>query len=414
MDAFFASVEQLDDETLRGKPVLVGGDGPRGVVAAASYEAREFGCRSAMPMVVAKRLCPHACIVAGRFARYRELSDAVFEVFHGVTPLVQPLSIDEAFLDVTGSQRLLGTGVEIAHRVRAEIKTRTGLTASVGVAPNKFLAKLASDLDKPDGLVVIEMSRVREVLWPLPASKLPGVGPAAEKKLHRMGVRTIGDLAALPVRVLQDRFGSFGESLSERAHGRDDRPVVTDREAKSISHEQTFGSDLDDASAVRAVLSEQVDAVARRLRRKGRAAKTVTVKIRFGDFETVTRSGSLGERTDATDRIWAEAERLFEAWARRSFRPVRLIGVGVGQLGDPGGEQAGLFEQQREATDHSADTALDAITAKFGEGAITRGRSLGSPSSRFDAKARAEREADRERRRAEAKASRQSEDTGGA
>ncbi|MEM1331642.1 MAG: DNA polymerase IV [Planctomycetota bacterium] len=394
LDAFFASVEQLDDPALRGKPVLVGGSGPRGVVAAASYEAREFGCRSAMPTAVAKRLCPHAVVVRGRFERYRELSDQVFEILHTATPLVQPLSIDEGFLDVSGSRRLLGEGRVIAEMLRERIKRETGLVASVGVAPNKFLAKLASDLDKPDGLVVIEPGTEREVLAPLPISRLPGVGPAAEKTLHRLGVRTIGDVAAMPESVLDDRLGSIGASLYQRAMGRDDRPVVTDREAKSIGHEQTFGVNLEDPDAVRAVLSEQVEAVARRLRKKGRAAKTVTVKIRYGDFETITRSGSLDERSDTTDAIWAAARSLFDTWAQSGFRSVRLIGVSVSHLGEPGGEQAGLFEQETQRTNAAADAALDAIASKFGTGAIKRGRSLASPSSRHDDRARARRARD--------------------
>ena len=303
MDAFFASVEQFDDPSLRGKPVLVGGAGNRGVVAAASYEARVFGCHSAQPMIVARRLCPDAAVVKPNGARYREISSRVFEILGGFTPLLQPLSVDEAFLDVTGSLRLLGEPREIAQRIKHDIKAQTGLNASVGVAPNKFLAKLASDLEKPDGLVVIERERINEVLTPLPVTVIFGIGPAARGRLERLGVRTIGDALGLPVETLEGRLGSFGRRVWELARGIDDRPVRTDHEAKSISHEQTFGVNAADPEFVRAVIMTQAEDVARRLRRHGRTARTVTIKIRFGDFETVTRSATLPGATDRTDEV---------------------------------------------------------------------------------------------------------------
>lgn len=372
LDAFFASVEQRDNPELRGRPVLVGGTGSRGVVAAASYEARAYGCHSAMPSAVARRLCPDAVFVKGSFERYREASDAVFAIFEEFTPLVQPLSIDEAFLDVTGSERLLGSPVEIAGAIRARIKESTELTASVGVAPNKFLAKLASDLKKPDALVVLEPETYQRVLDPLPVTKIWGVGPSAEQSLARLGIRTIRELRETPAETLRARFGDFGAHLRELAHGRDDRPVHTDREAKSISHEQTFGSNLTHPDDVRAVLVDQAEQVGRRLRRHGRFARTVTIKIRFGDFETVTRSETLGEATDQTGVIAREARALFDAWA---FRPVRLIGCGVSQLTDSPG-QGGLFAQETDERSRAIDRATDLIAGKFGKRAVTRAAAL--------------------------------------
>jgi len=313
MDAFFASVEQLDNPELRGKPVLVGGTGLRGVVAAASYEARAFGCHSAQPTAVARRNCPHAIIVKPRGGRYRELSKQVFEILGGFTPMVQPISVDEAFLDVTGSIRLLGEPASIARRIKDRIKDETVLNASVGVAPNKFLAKLASDLEKPDGLVLIESGRIDEVLGPLPITTIFGIGPAARGRLERLGVRTIRELCGVPIETLEARLGSFGRRVWELARGIDDRPVHSDHEAKSISHEQTFGVNADDPDFVRAVIMTQAEDVARRLRRHERTARNVTVKIRFGDFETITRSETFADATDQTDAIWRAARGLFDA-----------------------------------------------------------------------------------------------------
>ncbi len=374
MDAFFASVEQRDHPELRGRPVLVGGTGPRGVVAAASYEARRFGCHSAMPSSVARRLCPDAVFVKGSFEVYKRDSARVFEILESFTPLVQPVSIDEAFMDVSGSLGLFGAPESIAETIRRRVHAELCLTCSVGVAPNKFLAKLASDLNKPDGMAVITRDTIRETLDPLPVSRLWGVGPSVERSLHRMGVRTIAGLHALPREVLRSKLGDFGEHLWRLARGIDDRPVRTDREAKSISHEHTFAQDLEDADAVRAVLADECEQVARRLRRHGRFAKTVTVKIRFGDFETVTRSLTLDGATDRTDALSAAARSLFDAWAG-SFRPVRLIGAGVSHLtGSPGGD--GLFDADRAEKQRAVDRVSDAITARFGKRAVQRANTL--------------------------------------
>ncbi|MEM8758003.1 MAG: DNA polymerase IV [Planctomycetota bacterium] len=374
MDAFFASVEQRDEPALRGKPVLVGGAGKRGVVAAASYEARAFGCRSAMPMAVALRLCPDAIVVGGGFGKYKEASRAVFSIFESVTDLVQPLSIDEAFLDVTGSQRAVGSPIEIAKLIRKRVLDETQLTVSVGIAPNKFLAKLASDMDKPDGLTVIDADRIQQTLDPLPVTAIFGVGGSAERRLARLGARTIRQLRELPVDLMISQLGTFGERIHQLARGIDDRSVVPDRLAKSVGHEQTFGDDLAEPDEVRAVMLDQAEQVGTRLRVKQRKAKTITVKIRFGDFQTITRAHTLDRPTDDTAELFAAASDLFDAWASKAFRPVRLIGVSTSQLTDAGEPaQLGLFENASQADKRrKLDAAFDAINGKFGSRSITR------------------------------------------
>ncbi len=373
MDAFFASIEQLDHPELRGKAVLVGGDGARGVVAAASYEARAFGCHSAQPMSMARRCCPDAVIMPPRGRRYREVSAKVLEVLESYTPLVQPLSIDEAFLDVTGCTRLHGAPERIAASIRQQIIGEIGLTASIGVAPNKFLAKLASDMDKPDGLTVIDPDRILETLAVLPIGRMWGVGPATEKKLGDLGIITFGDLQRYPPKVLETTLGSHAGRLVELSRGEDDRDVVPDGRARSISQEQTFAVDMDDADAVRDVLLAQVQQVGGRLRRHGLRAGTVTVKIRYGDFQTITRSHSFGEPTDQSDRLWPAGRRVFDRWARSSFRPVRLIGFGASHLTSQG-EQLHLFTDLVDQRGQRLDRVTDAIQTRFGQDAIHRGK----------------------------------------
>jgi DNA polymerase-4 len=374
MDAFYASIEQLDRPELRGRPVLVGGDRPRGVVCAASYEARKFGCRSAQPMAVARRMCPHAVVVPPRFPRYHAASEAMFAILHGVSPLVEPLSIDEAFVDLTGTERLLGPAEEVARGIRARIRAELGVTASVGVAPNKFLAKIASDLRKPDGLVVVPPERVHEVLDPLPIERMWGVGAATAPRFHALGVRTIGQLRAWTEERLAREFGAAAaEHFARLARGDDDRDVVPDAQAKSLGHEQTFEVDVEEPAEVRDVLLAQADAVGRRVRRHALLARGVTVKIRYGDFETITRSATLEEATDLSSAFRAAAADLFDRWAEKSFRPVRLIGVTATRLSE-GGAQLPLFGAADAERRRRLDRTLDSLKDRFGGDSIRRGR----------------------------------------
>jgi DNA polymerase-4 len=381
MDEFFAAVEKLDDPSLRGRCILVGGDpDARGVVSTASYEARAFGCRSAMPMVTAVRLCPQAVVLPVRGRRYRQVSEQVFGILARFTPVIEPLSIDEAFLDFSGSARALAggsAGAEAAERIgrsiRAAVREEVHLTASVGAAANMFLAKLASDLAKPDGLTVIAPGRVHEVLDPLPVRKLWGVGPAAEERLGRRGIRTVGALRRQRVERLREWLGAAGEHLHRLANGVDDRAVTPDSQAKSIGQEITFAEDVGELGALRGVLLEQVEQVGRRLRRQGLKARCVTLKLRYGDFTTLTRSRTLAAATDITGELWSAAEGLLAAWARKSFRPLRLLGVTASALAGRAGEQLALFADPARDRQRRLDAALDDIAARFGPGALYRG-----------------------------------------
>ena len=372
MDAFFASIEQLDNPGLRGKPVLVGYDGPRGVVAAASYEARAFDCHSAQPMSIARRRCPHAIVVPVRFERYREISQKMFAIFDEFSPLVEPLSVDEAFLDLTGTEKLLGEAGDVARRLKQRVRSELSLTASIGVAPNKFLAKLASDLKKPDGLVVVRPQDIDALLLALPVNKLWGIGPVTAEKLKRAGIYKVADLRKHPAEGLERLFGGDADWFLRLAHGVDDRPVVPDREAKSIGHEQTFGVDVAIPQDVRLVLFEQVEQVARRLRKHGLCTRGVSLKLRYGDFETVTRSMTLENSTDATSELWAATNGLFDKWCAAGFRPIRLIGMSATQL-SRGESQMTLFVDPERERLKKVDAVADKITAKFGTKAIRRG-----------------------------------------
>jgi DNA polymerase-4 len=377
MDAFFAAIEQLDNPSLRGKPILVGGDGPRGVVTTASYEARPFGCHSAQPMAVAKRLCPHAIIVPTRFSRYRGVSDELFEIFEEFSPVVQPLSIDEAFLDVTGTEKAHrgASPPEIARRLKLRVREKLQLTASVGVAANKFLAKLASDLEKPDGLTVINPEDVDRVLPPLPATKIWGIGPKTAKRLEGMCIRTIGDIRKATDSTLRRLFGGEDEAARVRrlAHGLDDRPVVTDSDAKQISQEQTFRTNIAEADVVRGELHEQVQQVARRLRKHKLRAGGVTVKIRFGEFQTITRSRALSDATDRTDVLWTTTREVFDEWASKSYQPVRLIGMAARSLSPATVGQLPLFADPENEKHQRLDRTVDRIVERFGSDAVRRG-----------------------------------------
>jgi DNA polymerase IV len=373
MDAFFASVEQLDEPQLRGKPVLVGGKPKeRGVVAAASYEARQFGCRSAMPMAAALRRCPEAMVVTPRGKRYAEVSAQIFGILEQFTPLIEPLSIDEAFLDVTGSTGLFGTPQQIAQQIRQRVRTEAQLTTSVGVASNKFIAKLASDLDKPDGLVVVPDDGVQAFLDPLPISQLWGVGKATLPRFEKLGIRTFGDARQLSETEFRRSFDEAGGQFFRLVRGIDNREVVPDREAKSISHEVTFPVDLDDCEHLKGVLLGQTVQVARRLRRHDLLARTVTLKVRTGDFKTITRRRTFDVATDETNAIWKTVAVLFDAWIRQRSTAVRLIGVGVSQFSTGSGQQLSLFGHEESARHRQIDKVMDEIRDRFDEGAIWR------------------------------------------
>ncbi len=382
MDAFYASVEQRDHPEFQGKPVIVGGVQGRGVVCAASYEARKFGVRSAMPMVTARRLCPNGVYLPARMKHYAEISHQLRDIFYSFTPLVEPLSLDEAFLDVRGCEGLFGPAPEIARKLKSRIKSETDLTASVGVAPNMFLAKLASDLRKPDGLVVVPSEQVTAILAPLPVNRLWGVGAKGEKRLHGLGIHTIGDLAALPEKALHGHFGEVGRHLWRLANGLDDRQVVPDREAKSISTETTFEHDIDDPEVLRTWLLDLVDHLAVRLRRAGLKARTVELKIRSSDFRTWTRSTTLATSTNVTEVLWQTAKNLLTRSLKPDMLPLRLLGVGGSKLTDDVEVQRDLFglgDDQRQA---AVDRAVDTIREKFGGDALKRGSLLDRPDRR--------------------------------
>ena len=375
MDAFYASVEQRDNPELRGKPLAVGGGGNRGVVAAASYESREFGVRSAMPMSEARRRCPHLLQVRPRMSHYQTVSRQVFDVFREFTPLVEGLSLDEAFLDVTASLALFGNEVDIARAVKDRISDTTRLTASVGVAPNKLVAKIASDLDKPDGLVVVAADRVNDVLDPLDVDVIPGVGKVTLGRLHDEGIRSIRDLRVAPDPVLERVFGRFAGRMRERASGIDARPVVSSREDKSISAEETFDVDLDDRRSMDAKLLELAERTTARLRAKSLAGGTVQIKIRRSDFTTFTRQRTLHPPSNGTDQIYAAARELLTGWLRdHPGARIRLLGVGASNLSPAA--QRDLFDAEPETPKTHLDQTVDDIRDKFGSTAVSRARSL--------------------------------------
>ena len=371
MDAFYASVEERDRPELRGKPLIVGGTGGRGVVAAASYAVRRFGVRSAMPMREALRLCPHAVCVRPRMGRYQEISVQVFAIFREFTPLVEGLSLDEAFLDVTASQQLLGGPDEIGAEIRRRILARTGLTASVGIATNKLLAKIASDLNKPDGMCRIDAGNIREILDPLPIHKLFGVGKKTLPTVLAAGIETFGDARTASDEVLWRAFGKHGKSMRDRAGGLDDRPVEAEREEKSISAEETFETDLRRPKELRTQLKNLADRTASRLRAQKLQAGCVNVKIRRADFSTYTRQRVLEPPTQETAVIAAAAEALLEAWVASQPRAaVRLLGVGVSDLRVL--VQSDLFSGPQPEPGARLDSAVDGIRDRFGAGLLTR------------------------------------------
>lgn len=379
LDAFFVAVERLDDPALVGLPVIVAGRPEvRGVVASASYEARKFGIHSAMPTAQALRLCPHVTIVAGHRERYVEFSRRVMALLGEYTPLLEPLSIDEAFLDVTGTEAHFGPPAQLARTLQDRIMAELRLSASLGVASNKLVAKIASDLRKPAGITVVPPGGEAAFLAPMTIRKLWGVGPATARELARLGIETIGELAQQPVDVLRARFGpAHGEGLWRAARGLDDSPVTPEREAKSLSREETFAQDIGDGALLRRELLRLSDAVAARLRRHGLRARTVSLKLRYGDFTTLTRQATLADPTDAGAAIYAQALALFEAaWNRR---PVRLLGVSADNL-TQAARQLRLFEQE-DTRRTQLEAALDRIRARFGEHAIQRASLLEEPEA---------------------------------
>ena len=342
MDAFYASVEQRDNPELRGQPVVVGGSSNRGVVAAASYEVRRFGVRSAMSMADARRRCPNLVQVRPRMAHYKAVSEQIFAIFREFTPLVEGLSRDEAFLDVTASRRLHGDGPTIARRIKQLIRERTQLTASVGVAENKLVAKIASDLDKPDGLSIITLENVHETLDPLAVAVIPGIGRKTLARLEALSIHTVRDLRLAPDRDLESVFGRYAVRARERAAGIDNRPVVAEREEKSVSAEETYDKDLEDRSELEKELLHLAEATARRLRKSDLQAGTVQVKIRQADFQTFTRQRSVQPPVSHTDQIYHVALELLGAWLEEHpGTRIRLLGVGGSKLSPAG--QPDLF-----------------------------------------------------------------------
>ncbi len=374
MDAFYPAVEMLDNPELKGKAVIVGGSRTRGVVSSASYEARTFGVHSAQPMATAVRLCPSGIVLPVRMSRYQEVSRQVFKIFHRFTPLVEPLSIDEAFLDVTGSTFLFGDPAGIAMRIKRTVLEETGLTVSAGVAPSKFVAKIASDLHKPDGLTIVRPSHVREFLDPLPISKMWGAGQKTQEALHGLGIRTFGDLRRTSLHVLERAFGQWGAKMHQLAGGMDDRDVIPFHEAKSIGHEETLDEDIVEIAAAKKELLRLADRVARRMRGHGITAKTVTLKVKYADFVQITRAAALPQATDDGGEIYATVCPLLAKTAVGK-RPVRLLGISVSQLTHPTSQaQLSLFQQATAARKRKdLNTALDILYERFGNESVRPG-----------------------------------------
>ncbi len=368
MDAFFASVEQLDNPELKGKPLIVGGQSNRGVVSTCSYEARKYGVHSAMPMVEARRLCPHAEFLPGRMWRYEEASREIMRIFHEEAPLVEQLSIDEAFLDVSGMERLSGDVRNVGWRIKERIKNEIGLTCSVGLAPNKFLAKMASDLQKPDGFTVITHEKARSFIAPLPVTKIFGIGGAAKQMLAQFGIATIGQLANADRSILQKVFGKNADTVQQLAMGLDDRPVVSETAPKSIGRETTFEKDLYTFEDCKAAILELSGQTGYRLRNKGYSGRTVTLKVKFKDFKIITRSISSEGDISCDEEIFNLAVKLLKDVAYENG--VRLLGVTVSNLQD-GSCGSLCFEEDTKLLQRNA--AVDNLKKRFGESIISRG-----------------------------------------
>ncbi|MFA7383945.1 MAG: DNA polymerase IV [Desulfurivibrionaceae bacterium] len=371
MDAFYASVEILDNPALRGRPVIVGGNCDRGVVCAASYEARKFGVHSALPILSARKLCPQGVFLPVRMSRYQEVSCRIMEIFLRFTPLVEPLSLDEAFLDVTASQSLMGTAEEIAGQIRCLVRESIGLTVSAGVASSKLVAKIASDLNKPDGLTIVPPGREEAFLAPLPIGRLWGVGGATRAALALIGVRTIGDLSRISPAILTTKFGKAGMMMRAFAAGIDPRPVEPGQAAKSIGHEETFAEDLRDRKKIEKELLALCLKVGKRVRDKGLVGRTVTIKVKYRDFVQVTRSLTLPEPV-ADDRSLYHTGLALLTKTEITLRPIRLLGISLANLSPATASgQLALFSQSRDrGKDHRLYQAIDAISDRYGRGSI--------------------------------------------
>jgi DNA polymerase-4 len=379
MDAFYASVEQYDQPHLRGRPVVVGGHRQRGVVCAASYEARAFGVHSAMPMARAVQLCPQAVVLPVRMQRYREVSREIFSIFAQFTDQIEPLSVDEAFLDVTGSRALFGSGGEIAQEIRRRVRVETGLAVSAGIATNKFLAKMASEAAKPDGLKEITPGEVDDFLLSLPVSALWGVGRTAEEKLAAYGISTVAGLRTLSLEALRKHFGKNGARLYELCRGVDSRPVRSDEESKSIGHEDTFEFDLLDPEEIRRALLSLSERVASRLRRKELQGSRVTLKVKYTDFTTITKSKTLNIGISNGSVIFQQATELMEK--TDSSRPIRLLGITLSTLDPLGSGQSDLFDDKNRKRLCRLDQAVDKLQRKYGENGVRKGSLLKDDST---------------------------------
>ena len=370
MDAFYAAVEQADNPELRGRPVIVGGS-HRGVVSAASYEARVYGVHSALPMFQARKLCPQGVFLPVHMSRYREVSRVVMAILAGISPVVEQVSIDEAYLDLTGTDKMHGPLPEFARRLKIEVREKTGLTCSIGLAPNKFLAKIASDLHKPDGLTIIPAAEVPAFLETLPVAKIPGVGTKTLAKLQILGVTKTGELLDYPRSFWQKQFGKSGLLLYQRALGQDPTPVISYTEPKSCGAENTLPQDTDDPAELRGWLLQQAERVGRELRRDGLKGRTVTLKIKFADFKQITRSHTLAQPTTSTQQIYHLADKLLMETKLKTR--VRLVGLSVSQLTSTL-RQESLFSHPKVLKQEQLDEAVDRIQGKFGVAAISRGK----------------------------------------
>lgn len=370
MDAFYAAVEQADHPELKGRPVIVGGS-KRGVVSAASYEARKFGVHSAMPVFQAKRLCPHGIFMPVNMRRYKEVSRQIMQIIDHISPLVEQISIDEAYVDITGTETLHGSSTELAEMIKQSINTRTSLTCSIGIAPNKFLAKIASDMNKPDGLTIIEEQDVTAFLRSLPITKIPGIGKKTSQTLRDLGIATAADVLRFHLPFWIKRLGKYGARLYEKAQGIDSSPVVPHSEPKSCSAEDTFAKDIGDLGELRKWLLLQAENVGRELRRDGLFGRTVTLKVKFSDFRVVTKSRTLHEPTNCTQTIFTVAGQLLDEL--KISHKVRLTGVGVSNL-CASVQQLKLFNKPCALRQERLDRAIDDIEERFGKKALKRGR----------------------------------------